>query len=315
MLGAKIDHYGPPEVVVVQELPEPQPGKGQLLVRVHAAAVSSGDARIRGARFPPGFGVPARLAFGVRRPRRPVLGGAFCGEVVGGAGAEDGTGLGTIVAGMTGMALGAHAELVAVDRARAVAVPDGVSARDAAGVLFGGTTARHFLRVAGGVGPGVSVLVNGASGAIGTNAVQIAASAGAAVTAVSSGANAGLVADLGAAHVIDYAELPLSEVDERFDIVLDAVGNLDVASGRRLVAPGGVVVLAAAGLGATIRARGQVKAGAAPERTDDMSWLLERVALGDLAVVLDRVGGLDDIVQMHRRVDTGRKVGNVLVEP
>jgi NADPH:quinone reductase-like Zn-dependent oxidoreductase len=157
------------------------------------------------------------------------------------------------------------------------------------------------------------VLVNGASGAVGTNAVQLASLAGAHVTGVTSAPNAALVTELGAESVVDYRTTPLIDLDARFDVVLDAVGNLTIAAGRRLLAPGGTLVLAVADLSTTLRARGHVVTGSAPERAADFEHLLGLVAAGDLTVVREPTVPLDDIVAAHRRVDTGRKVGNVVV--
>lgn len=305
MRAAIADRYGPPEVMEVIEADDPRPGRDQVLVRVTAAAVTSGDARIRAARFPPGFGAVARMAFGLRRPRRPILGGTFAGVI---------EPTGERVAGMTGMAMGTHAELVAVDAVRAVPIPDGVSDDDAAGVLFGGTTARHFLRRAE-VGPGQRVLVNGAAGAVGTNAVQLARHLGATVTGVCRGANAELVERLGAEHVIDHTTTDLGVISDRFDVVFDAVGNLSVARGRRLLTPGGRLVLAVAGLRDTVLRRRNVLTGASGERPEDIAALLGLVARGELRVVLDETYDLAEIVDAHRRVDTGRKVGNLIVRP
>lgn len=317
MRAAVVDRYGPPEVVRVEEVPRPTPGRGEVRVRVRAAAVTSGDARIRAARFPPGFAVPARLAFGITRPRRAVLGGTFSGVVDAVGPRVEGVAPGDEVCGMTGTKLGTHAEEVLVAADRLVALPEGVSHTDAAGLLFGGTTARHFLRRAG-AGPGRSVLVNGASGAIGTNAVQLAHLQGATVTGVTSAANAALVAGLGADRTIDHTVVDITGpegIDEQFDVVLDAVGNLSIASGRRLLRPGGVLVLAVAGLGEVLRARGDVVAGSAPERVDDMAHLVGLVAAGELTVVIDECWDLDAIVEAHRRVDSGHKRGNVVVVP
>jgi NADPH:quinone reductase-like Zn-dependent oxidoreductase len=315
MRAAVVSRYGPPDVVRVAEVPAPVPGPKEVLVRVVATAVTAGDARIRGGRFPRGFGVPARLALGLRGPRRAVLGVVFSGvvEAVGAAVAD--LAPGDEVSGMTGVRMGAHAELVAVPAARAVRKPAEVTHDDAAGVLFGGTTALHFLRDKGRVGRGRTVLVNGASGAIGTNAVQLAKHRGATVTAVTSGANAELVTGLGADRVIDYTTTPLERVTERFDVVLDTVGTLSPATGRRLLADGGVLLLAAATLAETVVPRRRVKAGPAPARPEDVAFLLERVAKGELTVVVDEVVGLDGIVAAYRRVDSGRKVGNLLVRP
>jgi len=291
------------------------PGARDVLVRVRAAAVTSGDARIRAARFPKGFGPFAHLVFGVRRPRRRILGSCFSGVVEAVGSRVEGLAPGDLVAGMTGAAMGAHAELLVVPSAKAVRVPAGVGHDDAAGVLFGGTTALHFLRDKAHVEPGDEVLVNGASGAIGTNAVQLAAHMGARVTAVTSGANAELVTALGAERVLDHTRADVTATTDRFDVVLDTVGNLSISTGRTLLRPGGTLVLAVAGLGETIRARGHVVAGPAPERVEHMEHLLGLVAGGELKVVHDSTYSLDEIVEAYRRVDGGHKRGNIVVQP
>jgi len=315
MQAAVLERYGAPEVVQVAEVPQPEPRADEVLVRVRAVAVTSGDARIRGARFPPGFGFLARLALGITAPRRPILGSSFSG-IVERVGSKVGDlRPGDEVCGMTGTKMGAHAEYLAVPAKRVARKPSGVTHDDAAGLLFGGSTALHFLRDKASVGPGTSVLVNGASGAVGTNAVQLATHLGATVTGVTSASNAALVAALGASRVIDYATEDLAAITERFDVVLDTVGNLTITSGRRLLTPDGVLLLAVAGLGDMIRARGNVAAGSAPERVAHFDVLLGLVANGEITVVHDQTFDLDHIADAHRRVDTGRKVGNIVVRP
>jgi len=284
-------------------------------VRVVAAAVTSGDARIRAGRFPPGFGVPARLAFGLRGPRRRILGYVFSGVVE-----EVGAGVANIapghtVCGMTGMSMGAHAEYVSVAARRVAAVPSGVSHSDAAGLLFGGSTALYFLRDRALVRPGMTVLVNGASGAVGSNAVQLARHFGATVTGVTSARNADFVRRLGAERVIDYAISDVRTLRDRFDVVFDAVGNLSIASGRPLLRDGGVLVLAVASLWDMLRARRGVVAGSGPERAADFEWLLQILAANELTVVVDRTFSLDQISDAYRLVDSGHKRGNVIVRP
>jgi NADPH:quinone reductase-like Zn-dependent oxidoreductase len=193
--------------------------------------------------------------------------------------------------------------------------PTGVTHEDAAGLLFGGTAALYFLRDRASARSGTSVLVNGASGAVGTNAVQLARHLGARVTGVTSAANTELVTDLGADRVIDHDQTDVAGLAERFDVVLDTVDNLTIATGRRLLTPDGVLVLAVPSLGDQIRARGNVVAGSAPERVEDFDHLLGLLAAGDLAVVHDRTFALDDIVEAYRRVDSGHKVGNIVVRP
>jgi NADPH:quinone reductase-like Zn-dependent oxidoreductase len=315
MRAAVVDRYGPPEVVRVVDVPMPAPRSGEVLVRVSAAAVTAGDSRIRGARFPKGAAPFARLAFGLRGPRRKILGGSFSGVIEAIGAGVTGLTVGDEVCGMTGVRLGAHAERVAVPAGRVVRRPAGVTDEDAAGVLFGGTTALYFLRDKAAVTAGQSVLVNGASGAVGSNAVQLAKHFGATVTAVTSTANVPLVSDLGAARVIDYTRTPLAEVTDRFDVVVDTVGNLSPASGRRLLTDGGVLLLVAANLWELLRAHGNVRAGTSGERAEDFALLLQLLASGNLRVVIDQVRDLDGIVAAHHRVDSGRKIGNIVVRP
>ena len=224
-----------------------------------------------------------------------------------------GVSVGDEVCGMTGARFGAHAELAAVRADRLCPKPAAVDHEQAVAILFGGSTARHVLHDV--VGRGRRVLINGASGAVGTAAVQIAHLAGSHVTAVCSHRNADLVRSLGAAEVVDHAVQPVAGLSETYDVVLDAVGNLDRRSGRRLLAESGVLVLAVAGLADTVLARGPVRAGPWPEDPADFAWLLDRLAAGELRPVISATVPLADIVEAHRVVDSGRKVGNLVVTP
>ena len=330
MRAGVVEGYGPPSVVRIATVADPVAGRGEALVRVMAATVNSGDARIRGARFPRGFALPGRLALGVKGPRVAVLGIVFAGVVealgadAAGAGRADGettaSGLavGERVCGMAGARMGAHAELAAVSVSRLVRIPGGISFDDAAGVLFGGTTALHYLRDKAAVRAGEHVLVIGASGAVGTNAVQLAKQFGAQVTAMTSARNAGLVSALGADRVIDYRVDPIGSVadrGERFDVVFDTVGALNPKSGRSLLAEGGRLLLAVASLGEMITARGPVKTGTSPERAEDFATLLDLVGSRELRVVIDETLPLDRLAEAHARVDSGRKVGNLVLHP
>jgi NADPH:quinone reductase-like Zn-dependent oxidoreductase len=312
MRAAVAQRYGGPEVVRLVDVPQPEPSRGEVLVRMRSAAVTSGDARIRAARFPRGFALPARLVLGFTGPRRPILGSTLAGVV---EGAEEDFAPGDAVCGMTGMRFGTHAEFVAVPTSRLARIPIGVSFEDAAGVLFGGTTALYFLRDKAKVAVGMSVLVIGASGAVGSNAVQLAKHFGATVTGVTSTRNVERVTELGAAKVIDYTHEPLELLRGRFDVVFDTVGALNISTGQRLLNDGGRLLLAVATLADELRARGNVVAGTAPERVADFEFLLQLAARGELKVVHDATFALSDIVAAHRRVDTGHKVGNVIVKP
>lgn len=315
MRAAVNQTYGSPDVVRAVEVPTPKPGPRDVLVRVHAAPVTSADARMRAAQFPRGFTVLARIALGIRRPRRTVLGNAFSG-VIESVGTEvDAFAVGDAVCGMTGARMGAHAEYAVAPAVKTTPLPTGVSHDDAAAILFGGTTALHFLRDKASLETGQSVLVNGAAGAIGTAAIQLAIHYGAVVTGVTSTRNLDLVSDLGAHRVIDYTATPVTELADLYDVVLDAVGNLDIESGRGLLTDGGVLLLAVADLPETLRARGNVKAGPAPEKAADFAELVGLLATGELTSVIDKVAGLDEVAALHTRVDSGRKVGNVILQP
>jgi NADPH:quinone reductase-like Zn-dependent oxidoreductase len=311
--AAVVKRYGPPEVVSVVDVPDPVAGKGQVLVRVRATTLNSGDARIRGCRFPRGFALPGRLALGWNGPRRAVLGVVYSGAVEAVGPGVTGVAVGDEVCGMTGVRMGSHAELAAVRADRLCAKPAGVDHEQAAAILFGGSTARQFLRDL--AVPGRRVLVNGASGAVGCAAVQLAHLGGAHVTAVCSGRNADLVRSLGADEVVDHTTTSVLDLPGTYDVVLDAVGNLDRRTGRRLLAPGGVLLLAVAGLVDTVLARGDVRTGPIAEDPADFAWLLERVAAGELRAVVDRTLPLSEVVEAHRIVDSGRKVGNLVLVP
>ena len=313
MKAARFESYGPPDVVQVSELPAPEPGSSEVLVRVVAVAVTSGDARIRAARFPRGFAFPARLAFGLRGPRRQVLGSTFSGVVEKtGPKVSDFT-PGDEVCGMTGIRMGAHAEYLAVPAAKLARKPAGVSHADAAGILFGGSTAIYFLRDQCEINEGSTVLVNGASGSVGTAAVQVARHLGATVTAVCSSGNPELVQRLGADHTVDYRETPVTELPERFDVVLDTVGNIDRKSGNDLLSENGVLLLAVASLGETIRPGGKVRSGSGPEDPADFEYLLDLVESGRLDPVTEKLGGLEQITEAYERIDSGHKTGNLVL--
>ena len=312
MKAAVVDRYCAPEGVAVREVPEPVARPRDLLVRVNAAAVTRGDARIRSGRFPKGMGPIAKLALGLRGPRRPVLGICFAGVVE----QADNAGrfaVGDAVAGMSGATFGAHAEFMAVSADRAVPIPDGVNHEEAAAALFGGSSALFFLHDLARIRSGMSVLVNGASGAVGTSAVQFAHRAGAVVTGVTSAKNADFVTSLGASEVVDYQQQPVHALGDRFDIVIDTVGNLDPADARRLLMGTGVAVLAAADLPQTLRARGQVRAGTAKELPEHFAATLNGLADGWLSPVVQATLPLADIADAYRIVDSGRKAGNVVV--
>ena len=204
MKAAVCERYGPPEVVQVREVPKPVPADGEVLVKAFATTVNSGDARVRALRVPRGLGVAMRLKLGLTKPKQPVLGFEMAGQVEAVGSAVTRFQPGDRVVASRGFDFGCHAEYVTVaERGDIAKIPDALSYQDAVALCFGGTTSLVFFRL-GKLAAGETVLINGASGAVGTLAVQLAKHLGAEVTAVCSAANAELVSGLGADHVIDY---------------------------------------------------------------------------------------------------------------
>lgn len=314
------DGYGPPERLRLAEVPGPLPGPGDVVIRLQAAEVSSADWRIRTMTMPPGFGTLGRAVFGLRRPRQPILGSGGAGVV-----AAVGVGVtrfrpGDAVIAASGK-LGFHAEARALSESGAIgAKPEALSFAEAAALIFGGGTALVFLRDRARVAAGERVLVNGASGAVGSAAVQIARHLGAAVTAVTSGRNAGLVQGLGAGEVIDYTTRdPLAE-PARWDVILDAVGNLETRRALRALRPGGRFLALVAGLGLLLRAplggRGGRRILAGPAAFETAGILADLARLADAGVLrplIDSVHPLEAFRAAHARVETGRKRGSVIL--
>jgi NADPH:quinone reductase-like Zn-dependent oxidoreductase len=190
MKAAILEKYGAPEVLKIKEVPKPKISNKEILIKLDSVAITSADSRIRGARFPKGFGFLARLAFGITKPRIKILGSTYSGVVheVGGKISE--YKVGDEVCGMTGIKMGAYAEFIKLSNFKSVTLkPTKVSHGDAAAMLFGGTAALYFIRDKLLIKNGEEILINGASGAVGSNAVQLARYYGAKVTALTSGDN------------------------------------------------------------------------------------------------------------------------------
>ena len=320
MRAAIVRRFGGPDVVAVENVPRPDVASDQVRVRLHASTVSIADHRVRAKDLPRGLGFLALVALGVFRPRIRVLGmeGAGVVESVGSEVTAFAPGDRVIV--LRGGAMGCHAEYVTVRAEGGIArIPDDMSFEHAAALVFGGYTALSFLdQVA--LGPGVEVLVNGASGAVGSAVVQLASRAGARVTGVCSARNAELVRSLGAARVIDYAREDFAAGLERYDIVVECVGNAPFRRVSGILKPGGSLLMVIADLPAMLAERVQSRRSAmlvthrgSAFGGEVMRELVARAEAGDIRPVIDRTYDLADIVEAHRYVDTGRKRGSVVV--
>jgi NADPH:quinone reductase-like Zn-dependent oxidoreductase len=320
MKAAVYRRYGPPDVLELQEVPKPRPKDNELLIRIHATTVTSGDWRARSLAMPLGFGLVGRLVFGVVRPRQPILGTELAGEIesVG----KDVTKFraGDHVFAFSGAGMGCHAEYKCVPEDGAVALtPANLAYEEAAALSFGGTTALGFLRRAK-VRSGERVLINGASGSVGTAAVQLAKHFGAHVTGVCGAANADLVRSLGAERVINYAEEDFTASEETYDVIVDTAGTAPFARSNASLRARGRLLLVLGGLPDMLRipwvamtSSKRVIAGPAAVRAEDLRFLAQLAEAGEFEPVIDRRYPFEQIAEAHRYVDTGRKRGNVVI--
>ena len=315
MQAAIYRQYGPPEVLQLREVDKPTPKDHEILIKIHAVAVNSADSRLR--RADP-FAV--RLFFGLFRPKKNILGHVFSGEVVATGASASRFKPGDAVFGTTSMKLGAFAEYLCLpDKALLALKPENLSHAEAAALPFGGLTAWHFLQRAA-IQPGQKVLIYGASGAVGTAAVQLAKQLGAEVTGVCSASNMDLVRSLGAEHVIDYAKTNFSAAGPAYDVVFETVNKAPVAACLAALKPKGVLVLGAAmlkeslqGAWAAMATDKKVLFGVTAEMPDDLLYLKRMAESGVLKAVIDRTYPFAQIVAAHRHVDGGHKKGNVVV--
>lgn len=305
------------DVLKLAEVPTPAPKDNELLIRVRATSVNSGDSRLR--RADPKL---VRLVFGWNKPKLPILGMVLAGEVAAVGANVTRYKVGDAVFGMTEInQLGAFAEYACVPEAGALAPkPHNMTFAEAAALPFGGHTALDFFKKAA-IRPGQTVLVIGASGAVGSAAIQLAKYYGATVTGVCSTRNVALVKSIGAAAVVDYSQTPLHQIQERFDVVFDTIGQDSAFDIERLVQPKGTLMLGsmigrqtlqAIWLQLTRRTK-KVIGGTVSVTASDMEYLRQRAEAGDLKPVVDAVYPFAEMVAAHNHVDTGRKRGSVVV--
>jgi len=313
--------YGAPGVVALAEVPKPTPKDREVLIRIHATTVTTGDWRARSLEMPPGFGLLARLVFGVFGPRKPILGTEMAGEIEAIGKAVTRFKVGDKVFAFAGASYGCHAEYRTMAEDGLIALmPARASYEEAAALSFGGTTALNLLRDKAGIQRGDSVLVVGASGGVGTAAVQIAKHFGARVTGVCSTANLELVRSIGADRVIDYTREDFATDHASYDIILDTTGTAPFSRCENALKPGGrlIVVLGslaqAVGIGRPSKKSGKrVIADVAAVTVDDMQLLAGLAQTGEFKPVIDRSYPLENAAEAHAYVDTGRKRGSVVL--
>jgi NADPH:quinone reductase-like Zn-dependent oxidoreductase len=299
------EKYGPPEVLKMTEVEKPVTKKNEVLVRVVATSVNSGDVRMRALRVDDGVmgsftKVMMRFIIGFKGPRNKILGAVLSGVVEETGDEVTKFNVGDEVFAMTGMKFGGFAEYATLSQDKGISLkPLKASFEESAAIPFGGITALYFLGKAG-LAKSKKVLIYGSTGTVGSSAVQIAKFKGANVAAVSGPDGIELTKSLGADKVFDYKKQDVSELDEKFDIVFDAVGKLPKAKCKNILKEGGSYVTVGG-------------FDVANEAQSDMKQLAEMFDKGRLSAVIDKTYPFAEMVKAHRYVDSGRKKGNVVV--
>lgn len=307
--------YGPSEVLHLADVEKPKPKGNEILIKVKATAVNSGDVRLRKA---DPFAV--RFFFGLTKPKKNILGGPLSGEVEAIGTSVKLFKVGDQVFGSTGMSFGAYAEYKCLPENATLSLkPKNISHEEAAVIPFGGTTALFFIKKAN-IQRGQKVLINGASGAVGTAAIQLAKYYGAHVTGVCSNANIDLVKSLGADEVIDYTKEDFTKNGKSYDVIFDTTDKISFSNSLRSLNKKGILILVASGLSGmlqslwtSITSSKKVIAGIIKEKAEDIIFLKELIENDQLKPVIDRSYPLEEIVEAHRYVEKGHKKGNVAI--
>jgi NADPH:quinone reductase-like Zn-dependent oxidoreductase len=308
--------YGAPEVLQLKEVEKPLPKANEILLRVKATAVNSGDVRLRKA---DPFAV--RFIFGLLKPKINILGSVFSGEVESVGKDVKLFKVGEQVFGHTDMSFGSYAEYNCLPENASIALkPTTISHKEAAVIPFGGVTALHFLKKAA-IKPGQKVLIVGASGTVGSAALQLAKSFGAIVTGVCSTANIDLMKSIGADKIIDYTKEDFTQNGETYDVIFDTVNTIFVSRSLKSLSKNGIMILSAAGMSEMLQglwismtSSKKVMTGVISHQAADIIFLKELIEANKLKPVMDRTYSLEQMAEAHAYVEKGHKKGNVAIE-
>lgn len=312
--------YGPPEVLQLKEVEKPVPKNNEILIKVRATTVTVADYRIRSFTVPASVWLPARIAIGIRKPKKPILGVELAGDVESVGKDVKLFKKGDPVFAATLTDFGAYAEYKCLPEDGPIAIkPANISYEEAAAIPIGARTALHYLKK-GNIQRGQKVLIYGASGSVGTYAVQLAKHFGAEVTGVCSSTNLDLVKSLGADKVIDYTDGDYTRKLEMYDMIFLAVDKCPFSVCNKSLHKEGVYINVTAPikslpmLWTSMTSKKKLIMGEnSPESAEDLIFLIGLVEAGTLKPVIDRSYTLDQIVEAHRYVDKGHKKGNVVV--
>ena len=313
--------YGSADVLRLEEIVKPTPNDSEILIRVRAAEVTKADCELRSFSFPvKWFWLPLRLAMGITRPKRQVLGGYFSGEVEAVGKDVSKFKVGDQVFGSAGLRMGAYAEYLCLPAEYTIsAKPSNMSFEEAAAVPLGGLNAFHFLRLAR-VQKGEKVLINGAGGSIGTFAVQIAKDMGAEVTAVDSGIKQNMLRRIGADHFFDYITEDFTKSGQRYDVIFDMVARSSYSGCVATLNPKGRYVMGNPRLWDMLRSAvtsvftdKKAVFAFAGETEEELLALKEMIEDGDIKSTVDRVYPMERVAEAHRRVETEQRLGSVVI--
>lgn len=322
MKAITYSNYGPPDVLQLKDVPKPVPKDDEILIRVRAAEATKADVEMRSFKFAvKWFWLPLRIAFGVRRPRRQILGGYFSGTVE--SLGKDVTQFreGDQIFGAAGLRFGAYGEYVALPARYTIVVkPGNMSFEDAAAVPLGGLNALHFMRLAK-ILAGDQVVINGAGGSIGAHAIQIAKSMGAKVTAVDSAIKENFLRCMGADHFIDYMKEDFAAKGRTYDVIFDMVPGSSYAACIRALNSNGRYLSGNPRLSVMLRSvlttrftDKTARFAFARESKAELLVLKEMIESGKVISIVDKVYPMEQAADAHRRVETEQRLGAIVID-
>lgn len=321
MKAISYKNYGAPDVFRIKNISRPKPANNEILVKIHATTVTSGDRLARSLNMPAGFGLLGRLVFGIFGPRKKVLGTEFAGEITETGKNVTGFKTGDEIIAFPGAGFGGYAEYATISHDKAIAPkPGNLSYGDAVSLSFGGSTALNFLCEKGNIQRGEKVLIIGAAGTVGSAAVQLAKHFEADVTAVCAGDGVDMVRSIGADQIIDYTKEDFTTRCETYDIILDTSGTATYAQCSGLLKPNGRLLLVSANLWQLLQMLFAAKkhgkkgiGGYAPELAKELRYLSSLAQAGKFRPHVGKRFPLEQMAKAHAHVEAGNKVGNVVI--
>ena len=321
MKAIECTKYGPPEVLKLTEVEKPSPKNNEVLIKIYSTTVFAGDCELRRFQMPIWMWLLARIGFGIRGPRKKILGQELAGEIESAGKDVKLFKEGDQVFGNTNMSLGAYAQYISLPEDGVLAIkPTNMTYEQAATVPVGGLTALYLLRK-GNIQSGQKVLINGAGGSIGTYAIQIAKYYDAEVTGVDSTKKLDMLRSIGADHVIDYTQEDFTKSGVSYDVIFDVVGKSSFSGSIRSLKQNGRYLLANPGMSHLVRglwtsktsSKKVISGATATHKAEDLVFLKELIESGKIKSVIDRRYALEQMVEAHRYVDSGHKKGTIAI--